>query len=84
MYYNRQHEHTPLNPRFLRARFPFHECYDTSAEVKTEDIYVDNGVVGCIIGPSGSRIKEIRKKSSCNIKVGQCLNLIFSIFVKSF
>jgi len=53
----------------IKARFPWHECYDTSADVKTEDIYVDNGVVGCIIGPGGSRIKEIRKKSNCNIKV---------------
>lgn len=37
--------------------------------MQTQQIYIPNGLVGCIIGKGGSKINEIRHMSASQIKI---------------
>lgn len=46
---------------------------DFMNEEISKDITVDDSLTSCIIGPKGSRITAIRKKTSAFIKIGNIL-----------
>lgn len=41
----------------------------TSQQLQTQQIYIPNDLVGCIIGKGGSKINEIRHMSASQIKI---------------
>ncbi|ESK83976.1 poly -binding protein 4 [Moniliophthora roreri MCA 2997] len=43
--------------------------HSTSTQLQTQQIYIPNDLVGCIIGKGGSKINEIRHMSASNIKI---------------
>lgn len=39
--------------------------------LQSQQIYIPNELIGCIIGKGGSKINEIRQQSGCQVKIGE-------------
>ncbi|KAJ7286069.1 hypothetical protein C8J57DRAFT_1118684 [Mycena rebaudengoi] len=48
---------------------PPHHPHNPPQQLQTQQIYIPNDLVGCIIGKGGSKINEIRHMSASNIKI---------------
>ena len=46
-----------------------HQHHNPPQQLQTQQIYIPNDLVGCIIGKGGSKINEIRHMSASNIKI---------------
>jgi len=49
--------------------FSSYSSSSNSAQLQTQQIYIPNDLVGCIIGKGGSKINEIRHMSASQIKI---------------
>ncbi|KAL1743479.1 hypothetical protein HDZ31DRAFT_83407 [Schizophyllum fasciatum] len=56
-------------PGQAARRPPGNAPYPGSAYIQTQQIYIPNDLVGCIIGKGGSKINEIRHMSASQIKI---------------
>ncbi|KAF9448873.1 eukaryotic type KH-domain (KH-domain type I) [Macrolepiota fuliginosa MF-IS2] len=51
------------------AHHPYGPPHNPPAQLQTQQIYIPNDLVGCIIGKGGSKINEIRHMSASQIKI---------------
>ncbi|KAG8790104.1 hypothetical protein FRC17_009015, partial [Serendipita sp. 399] len=61
-YYPGQYQHHMMPPAAAAAAVP-------AGPLQTQQIYIPNDLVGCIIGKGGSKINEIRQSSQSQIKI---------------
>ncbi|KAF5315581.1 hypothetical protein D9611_004854 [Ephemerocybe angulata] len=51
------------------ASYPGYAAHNPPQPMQTQQIFIPNGLVGCIIGKGGSKINEIRHMSASQIKI---------------
>ncbi|TFK30100.1 cytoplasmic protein [Coprinopsis marcescibilis] len=60
----------PSGSSYVPAPYPgFAPQNPAPQQMQTQEIYIPNGLVGCIIGKGGSKINEIRHMSASTIKI---------------
>ncbi|KAL5490177.1 PBP2 [Sanghuangporus weigelae] len=60
---------TPYVPMPPHSQMPPHMMANPAQQLQTQQIYIPNDLVGCIIGKGGSKINEIRHMSASQIKI---------------
>lgn len=51
------------------SHHPYAPAHNPPQQLQTQQIYIPNDLVGCIIGKGGSKINEIRHMSASQIKI---------------
>lgn len=56
-------------PSYSGSSYTPHNPHNPPQQLQTQQIYIPNDLVGCIIGKGGSKINEIRHMSASQIKI---------------
>jgi len=56
-------------PNYSGSSYTPHNPHNPPQQLQTQQIYIPNDLVGCIIGKGGSKINEIRHMSASQIKI---------------
>lgn len=63
------HPYSAATAAAAAAGGPSHSQHNPPQQLQTQQIYIPNDLVGCIIGKGGAKINEIRHMSASNIKI---------------
>ena len=65
----RSHNNNYSGSSYVPGAYPGYAPHNPPQPMQTQQIYIPNGLVGCIIGKGGSKINEIRHMSASQIKI---------------